>query len=147
MTEEKEVQGTIPSLPGAIVIAGLTGNLERQRCPIGVGHDEDINISLSWAEFLVNILYLPKPSNEGKIFEIKDLKRMTKKQEIQLFNDRRIRTIWDDKEEKQYFSVVDVVEALTDSPDPSNYWRVLKNRLKKEGNETITICNAFKLPA
>ena len=72
---------------------------------------------------------------------------MTKKQEIQLFNDRRIRTIWDDKEEKWYFSVVDVVEALTDSPDPSNYWRVLKNRLKKEGNETITICNAFKLPA
>ena len=43
--------------------------------------------------------------------------------------------------------MVDVVEALTDSPDPSNYWRVLKNRLKKEGNETITICNAFKLPA
>ena len=73
--------------------------------------------------------------------------RMTKKQEIQLFNDRRIRTIWDDKEEKWYFSVVDVIEALTDSPDPSTYWRVLKNRLKKEGNETVTICNAFKLPA
>jgi hypothetical protein len=72
---------------------------------------------------------------------------MTKKQEIQLFNDRRIRTIWDDKEEKWYFSVVDVIEALTDSPDPSTYWRVLKNRLKKEGNETVTICNAFKLPA
>ena len=72
---------------------------------------------------------------------------MTKKQEIQLFNDRRIRTVWDDKEEKWYFSVVDVIEALTDSPDPSTYWRVLKNRLKKEGNETVTICNAFKLPA
>ena len=76
-----------------------------------------------------------------------ELKRMTKKQEIQLFNDRRIRTIWDDKEEKWYFSVVDVIEALTDSPDPSTYWRVLKNRLKKEGNESVTICNAFKLPA
>ena len=64
-----------------------------------------------------------------------------------MFNDRRIRTVWDDKEEKWYFSVVDVIEALTDSPDPSTYWRVLKNRLKKEGNETVTICNAFKLPA
>ena len=90
---------------------------------------------------------MPKPPNEGKICVILDLKRMTKKQEIQLFNDRRIRTIWDDKEEKWYFSVVDVIEALTDSPDPSTYWRVLKNRLKKEGNETVTICNAFKLPA
>ena len=78
---------------------------------------------------------------------ILDLKRMTKKQEIQLFNDRMIRTIWDDKEEKWYFSVVDVIETLTDSPDPSTYWRVLKSRLKKEGNETVTICNAFKLPA
>ena len=68
---------------------------------------------------------------------------MTKKQEIQLFNDRSIRTIWDDKEEKWYFSVVDVIETLTDSPDPSTYWRVLKNRLKKEGNETVTTCNAF----
>ena len=90
---------------------------------------------------------MPKPPNEGKICVILDLMRMTKKQEIQLFNDRRIRTIWDDKEEKWYFSVVDVIEALTDSPDPSTYWRVLKNRLKKEGNETVTICNAFKLPA
>ena len=50
-------------------------------------------------------------------------------------------------EGKWYFSVVDVIEALTDNPDPSTYWRVLKNRLKKEGNETVTICNAFKLPA
>ena len=66
---------------------------------------------------------------------------------LQVFNDRRIRTVWDDKEEKWYFSVVDVIEALTDSPDPSTYWRVLKNRLKKEGNETVTNCNAFKLPA
>ena len=90
---------------------------------------------------------MPKPPNEGKICVILDLKRMTKKQEIQLFNDRRIRTIWDDKEEKWYFSVVDVIETLTDSPDPSTYWRVLKSRLKKEGNETVTICNAFKLPA
>lgn len=90
---------------------------------------------------------MPKPPHEGKMCVILDLKRMTKKQEIQLFNDRMIRTIWDDKEEKWYFSVVDVIETLTDSPDPSTYWRVLKSRLKKEGNETVTICNAFKLPA
>ena len=70
---------------------------------------------------------------------------MTKKQEIQLFNDRSIRTIWDDKEEKWYFSVVDVIEALTDSPDPSTYWRVLENRLKKEGEmkplQFVTLSN------
>ena len=51
---------------------------------------------------------------------------MSKKQEIQLFNERKIRTVWDDKEEKWYFSVVDVVGALTDSTDPRNYWKVLK---------------------
>ena len=72
---------------------------------------------------------------------------MTKKQEIQLFNDRRIRTIWEDKEEKWYFSVVDVVGALTDSADPRNYWKVLKNGLLKEGNETVTKCNQLRLLA
>ena len=72
---------------------------------------------------------------------------MTKKQEIQLFNDRRIRTVWDDKEEKWYFSVVDVIGALTDSVDPRNYWKVLKNRLLKEGNQTVTNCNQLKLLA
>ena len=90
---------------------------------------------------------MPKPPNEGKICVILDLKRMTKKQEIQLFNDRKIRTIWDDKEEKWYFSVVDVVGALTDSADPRNYWKVLKNRLLKEGNETVTKCNQLRLLA
>ena len=90
---------------------------------------------------------MPKPSYEGTVYVILDLKRMTKKQEIQLFNDRRIRTIWDDKEEKWYFSVVDVVGALTDSADPRNYWKVLKNRLLKEGNETVTKCNQLRLLA
>ena len=60
---------------------------------------------------------------------------MTKKQEIQLFNDRRIRTIWDDKEEKWYFSVVDVIEALTETDRPRKYWSDLKAKLKKEGSE------------
>ena len=72
---------------------------------------------------------------------------MTKKQAIQLFQECKVRTVWDDQEEKWYFSIVDVVEVLTDSTNPQTYWRVLKNRLKKEGNETVTNCNAFKLRA
>ena len=72
---------------------------------------------------------------------------MTQKQSIQIFEQRKVRTVWDDEAEKWYFSVVDVVGVLTDSPDPNNYWKVLKNRLKKEGNETVTNCNRFKLKA
>ena len=72
---------------------------------------------------------------------------MTKKQALQLFEQRKVRTVWDDETEKWYFSVVDVVGVLSDSPDPNNYWKVLKNRLKKEGNETVTNCNRFKLQA
>lgn len=72
---------------------------------------------------------------------------MTKKQAIQLFNDSKIRTAWDDKEEKWYFSVVDVVGVLTDSENPTTYWRVLKTRLKKEGNETVTNCSGLKMLA
>ena len=70
---------------------------------------------------------------------------MTKKQAIQLFEEQKVRTIWDDEEEKWYFCVVDVVEVLTDSANPQTYWRVLKNRLKKEGNETVTNCNKMRL--
>ena len=72
---------------------------------------------------------------------------MTKKQAIQLFEERKVRTIWDDEHEKWFFSIVDVVAVLTDSENPQTYWRVLKNRLKKEGNETVTNCNALKLCA
>ena len=72
---------------------------------------------------------------------------MTKKQAIQLFEKQKVRTIWDDEQEKWYFCVVDVVEVLTDSANPQTYWRVLKNRLKKEGNETVTNCNALKMRA
>lgn len=56
---------------------------------------------------------------------------MTKREAIKLFEERKVRTAWDDKEEKWYFSVVDVVEMLTDSPDPKRYWSVIKSRLKK----------------
>lgn len=72
---------------------------------------------------------------------------MTKQQAIQLFEERKVRTIWDDEHEKWYFSIVDVVAVLTDSDNPHTYWRVLKNRLKKEGNQTVTNCNALKLRA
>lgn len=72
---------------------------------------------------------------------------MTKKEAIKLFEERKVRTVWDDELEKWYFSIVDVIGVLTDSPDPRNYWKVLKNRLKKEGNETVTNCNRLKLPA
>ena len=72
---------------------------------------------------------------------------MTKREISKLFEDRKIRTVWDDKEEKWYFSIVDVVAVLTDSENPQTYWRVLKNRLKKEGNQTVTNCNALKLRA
>lgn len=72
---------------------------------------------------------------------------MTHKQAIQLFEKRKVRTVWDDEAEKWYFSVIDVVGVLTDSPDPNNYWKVLKNRLKKEGNETVTTCNRLKMLA
>ena len=72
---------------------------------------------------------------------------MTKQQAIQLFEERKVRTVWDDQEEKWYFSIVDVCAVLTDSKNPQTYWRVLKNRLKKEGNETVTNCNQLKLRA
>lgn len=66
---------------------------------------------------------------------------------IQLFEDRQIRTAWDEEKEEWYFSIVDVIEVLTDSPNPQTYWRVMKKRLKDEGNETVTNCNALKMTA
>ena len=72
---------------------------------------------------------------------------MTQKHQIQLFEEKKVRTVWDDKEEKWYFSIVDVCAVLTESKDPQTYWRVLKNRLKKEGNETVTNCNSLKMQA
>lgn len=72
---------------------------------------------------------------------------MTKKQAIQLFEERKVRTIWDDTTEKWYFSIVDVVAVLTDSIAPGAYWRKLKERLKKEGNETVTHCHSLRLTA
>ena len=75
---------------------------------------------------------------------------MTKKQAIQLFEEKKVRTVWDDQQEKWYFSIVDVCDVLTDQPDyehARNYWKVLKHRLVKEGNQTVTNCNQLKLRA
>ena len=72
---------------------------------------------------------------------------MTQKHKIQLFEEKKVRTVWDDREEKWYFSIVDVCAVLTESENPQTYWRVLKNRLKKEGDETVTNCNALKMRA
>ena len=66
---------------------------------------------------------------------------------IKVFEDKKIRTQWNEQEEDWYFSVVDVVAVLTDSVDPTAYWRKLKQRLKNEGNETVTNCHALKMLA
>ena len=67
--------------------------------------------------------------------------------QLQLFENKEIRTAWDEEREEWCFSVVDVVAVLTDSPNPQTYWRVMKKRLKDEGNETVTNCNALKMTA
>ena len=72
---------------------------------------------------------------------------MTKKEALQLFEQKKVRTVWDDQEEKWYFSIVDVCGVLTDSKDVTAYWRKLKQRLKEEGNETVTNCHGLKLRA
>ena len=69
------------------------------------------------------------------------------KNEIQLFEDQKIRVAWDAAREEWYFSIVDVVAVLTDSAGPTAYWRKLKQRLKAEGNESVTNCHALKLRA
>ena len=70
---------------------------------------------------------------------------MAKDTAIKLFNDKQIRTIWDDEQEKWYFSIVDVVGVLTESPNPRKYWSVLKTRLKKEGSQLATNCSQLKM--
>ena len=75
---------------------------------------------------------------------------MTKKEALQLFEEKKIRSVWDEKEEKWYFSIVDVCAVLTEQPDTEharNYWKVLKHRLIREGNQTVTTCNRLRLRA
>ena len=73
--------------------------------------------------------------------------RMDKKEAIKIFDKQSVRTLWDIDHEKWYISIVDVIAILTDSPNPQVYWRVLKKRLKDEGNETVTNCNGLKMQA
>ena len=70
---------------------------------------------------------------------------MTKLNAIQLFENKKVRTLWDEDQEKWFFSIVDVVGVLTDSPNSNNYWKVLKNRLNKEGSQLVTNCNQLKM--
>jgi hypothetical protein len=70
---------------------------------------------------------------------------MDKENAIRLFNDRKVRVHWDEEQEKWYFSIIDVIGILTESENPRNYWKVLKSRLKKEGNELVTNCNQLKM--
>lgn len=72
---------------------------------------------------------------------------MSKQTDIKIFDDRKVRSLWDNEKEKWYISIVDVIAVLTDSVDPNAYWRKLKQRLKKEGNETVTNCHGLKMPA
>ena len=72
---------------------------------------------------------------------------MNEEAAIKLFETKKVRTLWNETEEEWYFSVVDVVGVLTESPDPKRYWSVLKTRLKQEGIEGTTICSTLKLPA
>ena len=72
---------------------------------------------------------------------------MGQNDKIQLFEDKRIRTAWDEEKEEWFFSVVDVIAVLTDSKDPAAYWRKLKQRMREEGSETVTNCHGLKMTA
>jgi hypothetical protein len=70
---------------------------------------------------------------------------MTKETAVKLFEQKQVRSVWNEEDEKWYFSIVDVVGILSDSLNPNNYWKVLKNRLKKEGSQLVTDCNQLKM--
>lgn len=72
---------------------------------------------------------------------------MKEQNAIQLFEEKKVRTLWDAEQEKWFISIVDVIGVLTNSPNPNNYWKVLKNRLKKEGSQLVTNCNQLKMPS
>jgi prophage antirepressor-like protein len=70
---------------------------------------------------------------------------MTQTTAIKLFENKNVRSVWDNEQEKWYISIVDVIEVLTGSSNPRNYWKVLKHRLRAEGNESVTNCNQLKM--
>ncbi len=67
--------------------------------------------------------------------------------QVQIFDKSQVRSVWDEEQGKWWFSVIDIIAVLTDSPNPQTYWRVLKHRLSEEGNQSVTICNGLKMPA
>jgi len=81
---------------------------------------------------------------EYLFLSLNKLDSMTKENAIKLFQDHRVRVQWSDEQEKWFFSIVDIVKILTDSPNPRKYWSVLKTRLKKEGSELTTNCSQLK---
>ncbi len=83
--------------------------------------------------------FVSLPNNKNNV--------MTQKHKIQLFEDKQVRTVWYDELQKWFFSIVDVCGVLAESKDPAAYWRKLKQRLKEEGNETVTNCHALKMLA
>ena len=80
-------------------------------------------------------------------YKIQSYENMTKKNTIKIFEDSTIRTVWNSDNEKWYISIVDVISVLTQSVDPTAYWRKLKQRLKAEGNQTVTNCHGLKMLA
>ena len=70
---------------------------------------------------------------------------MTRKDALKLFEDKKVRTVWDGEQEKWFLSIIDVIEILTDSPNARKYWSVLKTRLKKEGSQLVTNCSQLKM--
>lgn len=85
-------------------------------------------------------------TNKTEMVPIEDVAAL-EQEDMEFFFDDTVRKVWHKQEEEWYFSVVDVCQVLTDSPNPQTYWRVLKKRLKEEGNETVTNCNGLKLKA
>lgn len=83
----------------------------------------------------------------GRLWFRVGYRSMTKDEAVKIFNRQRVRTHWDEEAEKWYFSIVDVVAILTDSADARKYWSKLKQRLKAEGNETVTNCHQLKMLA
>ena len=78
-------------------------------------------------------------------FKLKQNEKMKQTEAFKIFDEKKVNTVWDDEIEKWYFSIGDVIEVQTNSPNPQVYWRVMKKGLKDEGNETVTNCNGLKM--
>ena len=102
---------------------------------------------LGVSEMVYSLVFKPHSFPLSVIPNISFIYNMTQHNTIKLFEEKKVRAIWDDKDEKWYFSIVDVVAILTESINATSYWRKLKQRLKAEGNETVTNCHGLKMLA